>query len=105
VSRPDRGEGEREVIYHVTIHQPKPGAEGALVDSMHRFGEVARGQAGLREAHTLRDQRTGALVGLAVWDSSEALAAARPALAAATAGDDFDAWEAEPVRVYLLEEV
>jgi hypothetical protein len=44
-------------------------------------------------------------VGFAIWESMDALTAARPALGAATEGDDFDAWEAEPVRVFLLEDV
>jgi len=93
------------MLYHLSIHRPKPGAETALVESMHRFGDAARAQPGLVEVHTFRDERSGALVGLAVWESKAALDAARPALAAAVAGDDFDAWEAEPTQVFLLEEV
>ena len=92
------------MLYHLAIHHPRPGAEEALIQSMHRFGEAARAHDGLREVHTLRDLTSGALVGFAVWESAEALQAARPALAAATEGDDFDAWEAEPVQVYLMEE-
>jgi heme-degrading monooxygenase HmoA len=93
------------VIHQIGIHHPKPEFEQAVIDSMHRFGAAAKSQAGLREVHTLRDVRSGALVGLAVWESTEALEAARPALAAATEGDDFDAWEAAPIQVFLLEEV
>ena len=93
------------MMFHVAIHRPKPEFEQVLVDSMHRFGAAARTQAGLREVHTLRDTRSGVLVGLAVWESATALEAARPALAAATETDDFDAWEAEQVQVFLLEEV
>jgi hypothetical protein len=40
-----------------------------------------------------------------VWDSAEALGAARPALAAATEHDDFDAWESAPIEGFLLDEV
>ncbi len=43
-------------------------------------------------------------MGLSVWESAEALDALRPALAAPIVGDDFDAWESEPVQMYLLEE-
>jgi quinol monooxygenase YgiN len=93
------------VLYHLAIHVPKPEHEQDLIDSMHRFGDAVRGQAGSVEAHTLKDQRTGTLVGFAIWESMDALTAARPSLGAATEGDDFDAWEAEPVRVFLLEEV
>jgi quinol monooxygenase YgiN len=93
------------VLYHIAIHTPKPEHTSAVIDSMHRFGAAARTQQGLREVHTLQDRRDGTLVGFAVWESADALAAARPAMAAAIEGDDFDAWETEPIRVYQLEEV
>jgi hypothetical protein len=93
------------VLYHLSIHSPNPEFRQAVVDSMHRFGEAARTQPGLVEVHTLADTRSDTLVGLAVWESAEALGAARPALGAATEGDDFDAWDAKPIRSFLLEEV
>jgi hypothetical protein len=93
------------VLYHLSIHSPKPEYRHEVIDSMHRFGAAARTQPGLVEVHTLADNRSGALVGLAVWESMDALNAARPALGAATEGDDFAAWDAEPIRSYLLEEV
>jgi len=93
------------MLYHLSIHRPKPEHERDVIDSMHRFGAAARSQQGLVEVHTLKDQRSDALVGLAVWTSADELASARPALAAATAGDDFDAWEAEPIQMFLLEEI
>jgi heme-degrading monooxygenase HmoA len=93
------------MLYHISIHRPKPEHEQALIDSMHRFGDAARAQDGLVEIHTLKDQRSAALVGFAIWASAEALGAARPALAAATEDDDFDAWESAPIEGFLLEEV
>jgi hypothetical protein len=93
------------VLYHISIHTPKPEHEHDVIDSMHRFGAAARTQAGLIEVHTLKDQRTGALIGFALWNSMDALTAAGPALGAATEGDDFDLWDAEPIRSFLLEEV
>ncbi len=93
------------MLYHIAIHTPKPEHAQKVIDSMHRFGAAARTQPGLREVHTLQDRRDGTLVGFAIWDSPDALAAARPAMAAATEGDDFETWEAEPVRMFLLEEV
>jgi hypothetical protein len=92
------------VLYHLSIHVPKPEHERDVIDSMHCFGAAARMRDGLREVHTSKDRRSGALVGLAVWASDEALVAARSALAAATEGDDFEAWESEPIRMLLLEE-
>ncbi len=72
---------------------------------MHRYGAAARTQTGLVEVHTLKDARTGTLVGLAVWENDEARIAARPALMEAVKDDDFDDWESEPITGYLLEEV
>lgn len=72
---------------------------------MHRFGAAARTQPGLREVHTLKDRRSDASIGLAVWDDAAALEAARPALAAATEHDDLEAWEAAPTEGFLLNEV
>jgi heme-degrading monooxygenase HmoA len=93
------------MLYHLAIHRPKPEHEQDVIDSMHRFGEAARSQDGLVEVHTLKDQRSDALLGLAIWASADALAAARPALAAATEHDDFETWEAAPIEGFLLEEV
>jgi hypothetical protein len=93
------------VLYHVSIHTPKPEHTQDVIDSMHRFGDAARAQPGLVEVHTLQDRRSGTLVGLAMWESMDALEAAGPALGAATEGDDFDLWDAEPIRSFLLDEV
>jgi hypothetical protein len=71
---------------------------------MHRFGVAARGQGAI-EAHTFKDERSDALVGLAIWRSDDDLTAARPALAAATEDDDFDAWESGPVELFMLHDV
>ncbi|HEX2910580.1 MAG TPA: hypothetical protein VH186_07205 [Chloroflexia bacterium] len=93
------------MFIHMSIHHPRPGKEELLVDSMHRFGAAMQGQPGLQQVFTLRDSRTGQLVGLAIWDSKEEMLKARPAMEEAVKDDDFDAWEAEPVISYALEEV
>jgi quinol monooxygenase YgiN len=93
------------MLYHVSIHRPKSEHQQAVIDSMHRFATAAMMQEGLVEVHTLKDRRSDALVGFAVWQSVEALEAARPALAAATEHDDFEAWEAAPIEGFLLDEV
>jgi len=89
------------MLYQLAIHRPKPEHEQDLIDSMHRFGAAARAQGAI-EAHTFKDERSDALVGLAIWRSDEDLAAARPALGTATEQDDFDAWESGPVELFLL---
>jgi hypothetical protein len=76
--------------------------EKLLIESMHRYGETAKRQKGLISVHTLKDENTGELVGIAIWDSRESFLAARPALGRAVEGDDFDAWEQEPIRGHRL---
>ena len=60
------------------------------MDSMHRYGEAAKRQKGLVSIHTLKEESTGELFGLAVWDSESSYQSARPALMKATEGDDFE---------------
>jgi heme-degrading monooxygenase HmoA len=90
------------VYVSISIHRPHADKERLLIDSMHRYGEAARKQPGLVSVHTLKDENTGELLGLAIWDSKESFLAARPALMKATENDDFDAWEKEPVRGHRL---
>ena len=92
------------MLYHLSIHRPKPEYEEDLIASMHRFGAAAVAQ-GATEAHTFKDSRSDALVGVAIWKSDDDLAAARPALAAAVEQDDFDTWESGPVEMFLLHDV
>jgi heme-degrading monooxygenase HmoA len=86
----------------MSIHRPHPDKERLVIDSMHRYGETARKQPGLVSVHTLKDENTGELVGIAIWPSKESFLAARPALRKATENDDFDSWEKEPIRGHLL---
>lgn len=90
---------------NLSIHRPHPEKEHLLIDSMHRYGEAAKKQRGLVSVHTLKDESTGELFGIAIWDSKESYLAARPALMKATEKDDFDAWEKEPVRGHRLTSV
>jgi hypothetical protein len=90
------------VFVLISVHKPRPDKEKFLIDSMHRYGEACRKHKGLVFVETLKDARTGELVGLAVWDSEVSYMAAKPDLAKATEGDDFDAWESVPVRGHRL---
>ena len=92
------------MYYQISLHHPKPGKEDLLIDSMHRFGAAAKTQAGLQRVHTLCDSEKNVLVGLAIWDSKEAMLAARPVLLEAVKDDDFEAWE-DAVEGFRLEEI
>jgi heme-degrading monooxygenase HmoA len=93
------------MFVHMSIHHPRPGKEELLIDSMHRFGEAMKNRPGLQQAQTLKDQKTGHLIGLAIWDTKEAWLKARPAMLEAVKDDDFESWEEEPPVVYHLEVV
>ena len=93
------------MFIHLVIHHPKPGKEALLIDSMHRFGAAMQGQPGLHDVHTLKDHNTGALIGLARWDTQASMLEARPLMAQAVKDDPFEEWEDEDPEVYLLETV
>jgi hypothetical protein len=93
------------MFVHLAIHRPKPGKEQPLIQSMHRFGNAMLREPGLQQVHTLMDQKSGALIGLAIWDSREHWEAARPKMQAAVKDDPFHDWEDNPPEVFHLEPV
>ena len=93
------------MFVNISVHRIRPGKEALMIDSMRRFGEAAQKAGGIQRIHTLKDERSGALVGLAIWDSREAYEAAGPALMAAVEGDDFDDWREGPWASYHCVEV
>ena len=88
------------MFVNISVHRIREGNESLMLDSMHRYAAAARKAAGLREVYSLRDERTGALLGLAIWDSQEAYEAASATIMEAVAGDDLDAWHVEPWTSY-----
>ena len=80
----------------VSVHSPKPEHRGAVLDSMQRYSRVARAQPGLDWTGVV-DDWSGRLVGIALWDSEGAAAAASPALMAAVGDDPFAIWDERPI--------
>jgi heme-degrading monooxygenase HmoA len=93
------------MIIHMSIHTPKDGKDQDLIDSMHRFGAAGKGQPGFIEGLTLRDQRSGRLVGMARWEDEASWRAGVEAMGAAVENDPFDEWEAAKVESFLLDVV
>jgi heme-degrading monooxygenase HmoA len=93
------------MIVHMSIHTPKPGKEQELIASMHRYGAAGHRQPGLIDVKTLRDRRTGRLVGMARWEDESSWEAGVEAMRAAVANDPFDEWEDAEVEGFFLEEV
>jgi heme-degrading monooxygenase HmoA len=93
------------MIVHLSIHTAKPQYEQELVASMHRFGAAAAGSPGLLSAQTLKDERSGKLVGLMRWEDRAAWQAGVERSRVAVEDDPLDLWEAEEPTGFLLTEV
>lgn len=93
------------MFVHMSIHYPIPGKQDLILDAMRRYCEAMKGKPGLQSGHALRDRKTGKLIGLAIWDTREDWAAAKPAMDEAVKNDPFHEWEDVPPKVYHLEEV
>lgn len=89
----------------MSIHHPRPEYRAALIDSMHRYGGAIRGQDGLISIHTLADERSTRLVGLAIFESREAFEALAPIAREAVKDDPFDVWEEVEIEGFALKEV
>jgi hypothetical protein len=89
----------------MSIHHPKLEYEAALIDSMHRYGAAIRGKQGLRAIHTLKDERSNRLVGLAIFYSKADFERLAPIARAAVKDDPFDVWEEAEIDGLMLGEV
>ncbi len=89
----------------ISVHRLKPGKEQLMIDSMRRFGAAAKQVGGVQRIHELKDEQSGAIIGLAIWDSKEDYEAAGPALMQAVEGDDLADWHEEQWAVYHCVEV
>ncbi len=77
----------------VGIHHPKPGKEQAILETMMKFGNAQRGHKGLITVFAWKDDKTGALIGTALWDTKSDFEAARPEMSKALEGVDFEPLE------------
>ena len=72
---------------------------------MQRFASAGRTPPGLQEVHTMREEESGRLLGLAIWESREAFENGVAAMRAAVEDDPFLDWEIGRPEVYLFEDV
>ena len=77
----------------IGIHHPKLGKEQAILETMMKFGEAQRGKKGLITVFAWKDDKTGALIGTALWDSKADYESARPDMQKALEGVDFEPLE------------
>lgn len=80
----------------VSVHTPRPEHRAAVLDSMQRYGRVAREQPGLVWTGIVDDD-SGRFVGVAVWESQAAAQAASTALMAEVGDDPFTTWDEQPI--------
>jgi heme-degrading monooxygenase HmoA len=81
---------------HLVSHRSKPGQEQPLLDSMGRACDALRDCPGLLRVTRLRERASGALIGLALWDSEAAWQAGIVALRAAV--NDLRSMSGSPNR-------
>lgn len=93
------------MFVHLSVHYPKKEKQQLLIDSMRRFGAAMKDLPGLQQVHTLKDEKTGRLIGLAIWDDKEQWEKALPVMYEAVKGDDFEDWEEQATQVFHLVEV
>ena len=89
----------------LSIHHPRPEHREALIASMHRYGAAISEHEGLVAIHTLGDERSDRLVGLAIFDSRESFERLAPIARAAVENDPFEDWEERDIDGLLLTEV
>jgi quinol monooxygenase YgiN len=80
---------------NLSVMRPNRGQDAATADSMQRFAAAARAQPGCIVCATFRDEDSGELYGLGVWDSPQASADGSAACMSAVENDDFDVLVAE----------
>ena len=71
------------------VDHPKPGMEKALLDVQERFGKAQQGHRGLISAFIWKDDTTGVIIGISLWDTKSDYDAARPDMDKALEGSDF----------------
>ena len=64
-----------------------------------------KGDEFISEIHTLKDEKSGRLVGLAIWDSKEQMIAQRSVMMETTKDDDFDLWEEGEMEGFFLNKI
>lgn len=90
------------MFVHLAVHYPKPEYADDLLASMRRVDNAAQGAPGLVQIGAWRDQKSGRLVGLAIWESQEAFQAAAERIFQAVADDPFDLWSERPPDSFHL---
>lgn len=92
------------MILCYVVHYPKPEKEALLIERMHEFGNVLRGQKGLVwvNPYPFKDAQNGTLVAISVWESEEAFNEALPDIPAGKSFSPGGEFEEKPRERYIL---
>jgi heme-degrading monooxygenase HmoA len=90
------------MFVHLAVHHPRPEYAADLLASMGRVDQAAQGSPGLIQISAWQDQRSGRLVGLAMWESQEAFQQSAERIFEVAADDPFDLWCEQPPDVLYL---
>jgi hypothetical protein len=83
------------MLVAIGIHHPKgKKEESVLRDAMHRFGEAQKKHVGLIMVHLLKDEKSGVLIGLALWDTKEHFMQAQEGMARRLRESTSNFWRA-----------
>ncbi len=83
------------------------GKESEFLAAQQAFSEAGKGLRGFHERHILRDETSGILVALSIWESQTDFKAAGPGIMKyraeqSRAGKDFSKFLDEPEELYQL---
>ena len=81
------------------VHHPKAGMEKPLLELQEKFGVTQRGHHGLISAFIWKDDQTGVIIGITLWDTKDDYDAARLDLDKALQGADFRTFDSS-VEIY-----
>jgi hypothetical protein len=81
------------------VHHPKAGMEKPLLELQEKFGVAQRGHQGLISAFIWKDDQTGVIIGITLWDTKDDYDAARPDLDQALQGADFRTFDSS-IEIY-----
>jgi heme-degrading monooxygenase HmoA len=90
------------MFIHLAVHHPKPEYADDLLVSMRRVEKAAEGAPGLIQIGAWRDQSSGRIVGLAVWESQGAFEASAQRIFQVVKDEPFDLWLERPIDVFHL---
>ncbi len=89
----------------LAIHYPKPEHVDDLLAAMHQLNDALQGTPGLLQIGAWREESSGSIVAISIWESQERFQAALGQISAAVADAPFSEWEDRPRELLRAEEI